>query len=115
MQFAINMPNFGSFAQTMLRRTISLCVVAITLVLPATPVASSYTSMRASVDRTGFPTIDPDYIYNQLFYMVTHYQHREAGYDNNLPVNVNGHDEFAAYWSQEIRKDLQGFGSQVRH
>jgi hypothetical protein len=46
--------------------------------------------------------------------MVTHYQHREAGYDNNLPVNVNGHDEFAAYWTQEIVSDLQGFGPQVR-
>jgi len=99
----------------MLRRTIYLFIVAITLALPATSVASGYTGMRAGAGSTGFPTIDPDYIYNQLFYMVTHYQHREAGYDNNLPVNINGHDEFATYWSQEIMKDLQGFGPQVRH
>ncbi|HKF35295.1 MAG TPA: M28 family peptidase [Ktedonobacteraceae bacterium] len=99
----------------MLRRTIYLFIVAITLALPATSVASGYTGMRADAGSTGFPTIDPDYIYNQLFYMVTHYQHREAGYDNNLPVNINGHDEFATYWSQEIMKDLQGFGPQVRH
>src|SRR5215469_5675306 len=99
----------------MLRRTIYLFIVAITLALPATSVASGYTGMRADAGSTGFPTIDPDYIYNQLFYMVTHYQHREAGYDNNLPANINGHDEFATYWSQEIMKNLQGFGPQVRH
>src|SRR6266851_4212326 len=99
----------------MLRRTICLCVVAITLLLPATSFASGHTIMQASANSTGLPTIDPSYIYSQLFYMVTHYQHREAGYDNNLPVNVNGHDEFAAYWSQEIMKDLRGFGPQVRH
>ncbi|HET9918452.1 MAG TPA: M28 family peptidase, partial [Ktedonobacteraceae bacterium] len=46
--------------------------------------------------------------------MVTHYQRREAGYDKNLPVNVNGHDEFAAYWAQEMVRDLQGFGPQVK-
>ncbi|MFL5624890.1 MAG: M28 family metallopeptidase, partial [Ktedonobacteraceae bacterium] len=60
-----------------------------------------------------FPTVDPNYIYDQLFYMATSFQHREAGYDNNLPVTVNGHDEFAAYWSQEMQKDLVGFGLQV--
>ena len=31
-----------------------------------------------------------------------HFLRREAGYDNNLPPDVNGHDEFAAYWTQEI-------------
>jgi hypothetical protein len=61
-----------------------------------------------------FPTVDPNYIYDQLFFMVTHFQHREAGYDKNLPVNINGHDEFAAYWTQEIMHDLQGFGPLVR-
>src|SRR5260221_8037868 len=100
---------------TMVRRTLCLCVVALTLLLPATSFASGHTIMQASVDSTGLPTIDPGYIYSQLFYMVTHYQHREAGYDNNLPVNVNGHDAFAAYWSQEIIKHLQAFGQQRRH
>src|SRR5260370_6312374 len=115
MQFAINMLNFGSFAQTTLCRTICLCVVALTLLLPATSFASGHTIMQASADSTGLPTIDPGYIYSQLFYMVTHYQHREAGYDNNPPVDVNGHDEFAAYSAQEIMKDLQSLGPQVRH
>jgi PKD domain/Peptidase family M28 len=62
-----------------------------------------------------FPTVDPNYIYDQLFYMATHFQHREAGFDSNLPVNINGHDEFANYWTQEIVHDLQGFGPQIRH
>src|SRR2546430_1591604 len=61
-----------------------------------------------------FPTVDPNYIYDQLFYMATSFQHREAGYDNNLPVNINGHDEFASYWSQEMVKNLAGFGPQIR-
>ena len=61
-----------------------------------------------------FPTVDPNYIYDQLFYMATSYQHREAGYDNNLPVTQNGHDEFASYWSQELMKNVAGFGAQVR-
>jgi hypothetical protein len=62
-----------------------------------------------------FPRIDPEYVYNQLYYVATTFQHREAGYDTGLPANVNGHDEFATYWSQEIVADLQGFGPQVRH
>src|SRR5579859_5137447 len=59
-------------------------------------------------------TVDPTYIYDQLFYMATHYLHREAGYDNHLPPAQNGHDEFAAYWTQEISNDLQGFGPTAR-
>jgi PKD repeat protein len=61
-----------------------------------------------------FPTVDPNYIYDQLYYMVTHYQHREAGYDTSTtPVSVNGHNAFATYWANEAVKDLQGFGPQV--
>jgi hypothetical protein len=60
-----------------------------------------------------FPTVDPNYIYDQLFYIATSFQHREAGYDNNLPVILNGHDEFATYWSQEMMRNLAGFGPQV--
>jgi len=61
-----------------------------------------------------FPTVDPNYIYDQLFYMATHFLHREAGYDDGLPAALNGHDEFAAYWAQQAMKDLQGFGPQER-
>jgi PKD repeat protein len=86
-----------------------LTVVSPTIVSARSP--KSTIQDRALAD---FPAIDPNYIYNQLFYMVTNFQHREAGYDNNLPVNVNGHDEFANYWSQELMKNVAGFGARVR-
>ena len=86
-----------------------LTLASPTLVSANSP--KSNTRQRALQD---FPTVDPNYIYDQLFFMATSFQHREAGYDNNLPVNKNGHDEFAAYWSQEISKNLAGFGPQVR-
>jgi hypothetical protein len=104
----------------MFRRMLTICCL-ITLIssflLPVTTMASTRTqsgnTLLHSSGLADFPTVDPNYIYDQLFYMATHYQHREAGYDNNLPVNVNGHDEFASYWTQEITKDLQGFGPQT--
>ncbi|MEO6892944.1 MAG: M28 family peptidase [Ktedonobacteraceae bacterium] len=99
------------------QRILSICcmfILAISFLLPATAGAHASTSTRTPHGLADFPTVDPNYIYNQLFYMVTRFQRREAGYDRNLPVNVNGHDEFAAYWSQEIARDLQGFGPQVR-
>src|SRR5437660_8695227 len=86
----------------------------LTVISPTTASASSPKSTIQSHILADFPTVDPNYIYNQLFYMVTDFQHREAGYDNNLPVNVNGHDEFANYWSQELMRDVAGFGAQVR-
>jgi hypothetical protein len=103
----------------MVRRTIQACcllLLAASLLLPAiTPATTSASTLATAQQQADFPTVNPDYIYNQLFYMVTHYLHREAGYDTNLPPNVNGHDEFAAYWAQEMVRDLQGFGPQVVH
>jgi hypothetical protein len=58
---------------------------------------------------TDFPVVDPNSIYNQLAYTTTNFQERQAGYVANA-----GHDQFAAYWSQEMLKNLQGFGPQVR-
>jgi hypothetical protein len=69
------------------------------------------TAPRAPVD---FPAVDPGYIYQELYSLVTRFPRREAGYDTNLPPNVNGHDEFAAAWAQEMVQDLAGFGPQVR-
>src|SRR5947209_9954992 len=86
----------------------------LTVVLPTSASASSPKSTIQHRTLADFPTVDPNYIYSQLFYMVTNFQHREAGYDNNLPVNVNGHDEFANYWSQELMRDVAGFGARVR-
>jgi Peptidase family M28/PKD domain len=105
----------------MLRRIIQACcllLLAISFLLPAIATGTTHASPLATMQQQAaadFPTVDPNYIYNQLFYMVTHYLHRETGYDTNLPPNVNGHDEFAAYWGQEMMRDLQGFGPEVVH
>jgi hypothetical protein len=94
-----------------------LILLIISFFIPIMRPASAHTSngniQAQPAVLADFPTIDPNYIYDQLFYMATSFQHREAGYDNNLPVTVNGHDEFAAYWAQEMQKDLVGFGPQV--
>ena len=97
---------------TRMLRICCLYVFLIGLLLPVTASASASRTPRGLAD---FPTVDPNYIYDQLFYVATHFQHREAGFDNNLPVNINGHDEFAAYWAQQMMQNLQGFGPQVRH
>src|SRR2546421_5254578 len=93
-------------------RFFCLLVLILSFLIPATANATSLNSFhqQAAAD---FPAVDPNYIYDQLFYMVTHFQRREAGYDNNLPVYVNGHDEFTAYWAQEMQRNLTGFGAQV--
>jgi len=91
-----------------------LLILTLSLLIPATVNATSSTSAYHQLALADFPTVDPNYIYDQLFFMVTHYQRREAGYDKNLPVNTNGHDEFAAYWAQEMQHNLAGFGAQVR-
>src|SRR5258707_8620821 len=101
----------------MFHHVIRLCCVSafiIGLLLPTAAIASPSYQQHTQPYSPGFPAADPSYIYDQLFYMVTHFQRREAGYDANLPVNVNGHDDFAAYCSDEILHDLQVFGLQVR-
>ncbi len=96
----------------MFRVTTRICCVCFLLFcafLPATVIASPvHTHVQQSTD---FPTVNPDYIYDQLFYMATHFQHREAGYSSD--GNTNGHDAFAAYWAQEMQQNLQGFGASV--
>ena len=86
-------------------RFFCLLVLTLSFLMPVTANATSLDTshQQAAAD---FPIVDPNYIYDQLFYMATHFQRREAGYDNNLPVHVNGHDEFAAYWAQEMQRNL---------
>ena len=81
-------------------RFFCLLVLTLSFLIPASVNAASFKSIHQQA--ADFPTVDPNYIYDQLLYMVTHFQRREAGYDNNLPVSVNGHDEFAAYWAEEM-------------
>ena len=79
--------------------------------LPVTLPAHAYSPsvMRTSGDIQNFPVVDPNYIYSQLAYLTENFQQREAGF-----VAGQGHDRFAVYWSQEMMRNLQGFGSQVR-
>ena len=93
-------------------RFFCLLVLTLSFLIPATVNATALNAFQQQA-AADFPTVDPNYIYDQLLYMVTHFQRREAGYDNNLPVNVNGHDEFAAYWAQEMQRNFTGFGAQV--
>src|SRR5215467_11214675 len=78
------------------------------------PAASGAPQAHQTPRSAGFAEVDPSYIYQELYALVTHNLHREAGYDTNLPPAVNGHDEFAADWSAEMMRDLAGFGPQVR-
>ncbi len=88
-------------------RICCICFLLFCAFLPATVIASpTHTVVQQPAD---FPTVNPDYIYDQLFYMATHFQHREAGYSSD--GNTNGHDAFAAYWAQEMQHNLQGFGA----
>lgn len=93
-------------------RVFCLLILTFSFLIPATANAASLNAFHQQTT-ADFPTVDPSYIYDQLFYMVTHFQRREAGYDNNLPVQANGHDEFAAYWAQEMQRNVSGFGAQV--
>lgn len=99
-----------------IRYICGLVLLLITLFLPTLATARTIQKLPSNHASApfDFPAVDPNYIYDQLFYMVTHFQHREAGYDTNLPVSVNGHDEFADYWAKEMVNDLQGFGPQIR-
>lgn len=104
----------------MMRRILHCCragalvLVVALLVAPMNAQAARY--VLAAVSRVApgdMPAVDPEYVYHQLYYMVTTYQHREAGYDTNLPSHTNGHDEFAAYWAKEMQANLAGFGPTV--
>lgn len=88
-----------------------LLIFTLSLLLPMSTYATSHTVNHAYQPQSiaDFPIVDPLYIYNQLAYLTSNFQSREAGF-----VADQGHDKFAAYWSQEIVKNLQGFGSQVR-
>jgi hypothetical protein len=79
-------------------------------------ISDSLMTRRSTAPRVpaDFPVVDPEYIYQELYSLVTRFPRREAGYDTNLPPNINGHDEFAAAWAQEMAQDLAGFGPQVR-
>lgn len=57
---------------------------------------------------SGTPVVDPLYIYQQLAYLTSHFQRREAGY-----TAQGGHDRFTAYWAQQMARNLLGFGPRI--
>ena len=98
----------------MLRRKIYSCYVLIFILSFSLPLSVDATPSMPnkaypSQAIADFPVVDPIYIYNQLAYTTSHFQRRETGFTSN-----QGHDQFAAYWVQEMGRNLQGFGPQVR-
>src|SRR5579871_4724710 len=108
----VYLSQIGSFY--MFRHALRICLlltITISVFLPLRVVAQTplaHASRNPSVN-LDFPVPDPVYIYNQFAYVTSHFQRREAGYVAN-----GGHDQFAAYWTQEMVKNLASFGPQVR-
>ncbi len=103
----------GQIIQTVIIFTFLLLLSTTTAANAAVP-TTSLQRQQSRVNPADFPTVDPGYIYDQLFFMVTHFQRREAGYSAASSPG-NGHDAFATYWANEIAQDLTGFGAQVQH
>lgn len=98
-----------------MRRGISIvCTLSLLLVFFALPLTTAAARKQQASASASLPMVSPRYIYNQLYYMATHFQHREAGYTTGPDNTSSGHDAFATYWTQEMERDLQGFGGQVR-
>ncbi len=98
-----------ALARTLL---LALLLVASACALPTERTEAP--TVTVTVIGASVSSVDPNYIYDQLAAMATQFLHREAGYDTNLPPDKNGHDEFAAYWTQEMARNLAGFGPQAR-
>jgi hypothetical protein len=97
---------------------LALCLLTLAACAPVSSIAQSTPTPSEIVGSppplADFPTADASYIYDQLAHMATTFLHREAGYDNGLPPDQNGHEEFAAYWAQEMQANLAGFGPVLR-
>lgn len=94
-------------------RACLLWLLAFMLAITLTPTAFAHDVRSSSGEQratASVPGIDPNFIYDQLFYMVTHFQQREAGYSTQPG---NGHDAFANYWSQEMLTLLGNYGAEV--
>lgn len=96
-------------------RTLLSWLAFFLLIFALTPTIFAASAPHSDTDQqpltSGVPGIDPNFIYNQLDYMATHFLRREAGYDNNLPPTANGHDEFANYWAHEMLSLLGNYGA----
>lgn len=96
----------------------SLLLCALLLLLASGSSARAATQntlqQQTNLQTDAIPVANPDYVYDQLFYMASHFLHREAGFDRQLPPDKNGHDEFANYWTNQMLQNLDGFGAHVK-
>ena len=77
---------------------------------PATAPRAARAGHQRGSPAPALPGIDPDFVYDQLAYMATHFQHREAGY----AAGASGHTGFARYWTAEMLRLLGQFGASAR-
>lgn len=92
-----------------IKRIRIVCVILVVLCDLLFPLPGSVVAGEArGTSSTNFPVVDPLYIYNQQAYLTSNFQKREAGYVAN-----QGHDRFAAYWAQEMARNLRGFDPQI--
>lgn len=91
---------------------VSCLVLALHAALPAAGGASTGLGHAVAAQPLGgaTPGIDPAYIYSQLDYLATRFQHREAGYR----AGSAGQSGFARYWEQQMLRLLGPFGAQAR-
>jgi chitodextrinase len=98
--------SFGTPQQTDQTATVS------TLPSSSPPVSTGPSCAPLSHALAGFPpalSVDCDYIYSELVQIATTYPARESGQGARKP----GHDGFANAWTQEMLKQLAGFGPTV--
>lgn len=92
------------------RRAAGAVVATLCLTLASgIPVTSAAGLPRARA-AAPVPGIDPQFIYDQLAFMATHFQRREAGY----VAGSAGHTGFARYWSAEMLRLLGQYGATAR-
>ncbi len=96
----------------MLRRFARVCLLWLIISTLSMTLAPAVSAQHAQSSALAAPGIDANFIYQQLFSMVTHFQRREAGYGS---ASGTGHDGFAHYWSQEMLSLLGDYGAQVRN
>src|SRR5260370_18411594 len=92
-----------------------LALSCLGLALAAVPPVSGGASagvrhaVTGQAEGSATPGIKPAFIYSQLDYLATRFQHREAGYR----AGSAGHSGFARYWKQEMLRLLARFGAQA--
>src|SRR5260370_7917194 len=91
-----------------------LALSCLGLALAAVPPVSGGASagvrhaVTGQAEGSATPGIKPAFIYSQLDYLATRFQHREAGYR----AGSAGHSAFARYRKQKMLRLLGRFGSQ---